>query len=233
MSQAAVPPLPSGRFGEPLLELGEHARREPTRPERNMTHVQTEIPKHRNLTAPGALTFPVGRLHRVEVARMVMAKNHLEHPTQLARAKHLDCPLGPRKKWKFRATPDRGAQGITGEVFNRIDGIHHPQIIAEIHVFKGCFWNETCWPQARARHEVPRTSLRCHLHIALPCLHLILRKQPAFANNVAFDTRLVHRVRPAGAVHSLSAEPASPFNSINGHQVYELNEGLVNWAWCL
>lgn len=72
-----------------------------------MTHVQTEIPKHPNLTARGALTFPVGRLHRVEVARMVMAKNHLEHPTQLARAKHLDCPLGPRKKWKFRATPDK------------------------------------------------------------------------------------------------------------------------------
>jgi hypothetical protein len=58
---------------------------------------------------------------------------------------------------------------------------------SRIHVFKGCFWNETCWPQARARHEVPRTSLRCHLHIALPCLHLILRDQPAFANNVAFD----------------------------------------------
>ena len=60
---------------------------------------------------------------------------------------------------------------------------------SRIHAFKGCFWNETRWPQARARHEGPRTSLRCHLHIALPCLHLILRKQPAFANNVAFGTR--------------------------------------------
>src|SRR5271166_4645540 len=59
-----------------------------------------------------------------------------------------------------------------------------------VNVFIGRFWNETCWPQARARHEVPRTSLRCHLHIALPCLHLLLRKQPAFANNVAFDRRL-------------------------------------------
>ena len=134
MSQAAVPPLPSGRFGEPLLELGEHARRESTRPERNMTHVQTEIPKHRNLTAPGALTFPVGRLHRVEVARMVMAKNHLKHPTQLARAKHLDCPLGPRKKWKFRATPDRGAH--QSQVSEILSGLCKNCVIVEWSIHK-------------------------------------------------------------------------------------------------
>jgi hypothetical protein len=38
-------------------------------------------------------------------------------------------------------------------------------------------------------NEVPRHKLRCHLHKALPCLRLILLKQPAFANNVAFDRR--------------------------------------------
>jgi hypothetical protein len=83
---------------------------------------------------------------------------------------------------------------------------------SRIHVFKGCFWHETGWPQACVRHEVPRTSLRCHLHIALPGLHLILRNQPAFANNVAFNSShgLPDAARPAPERRVLLGVPDLP-----------------------
>jgi len=42
---------------------------------------------------------------------------------------------------------DSPEQGITGEVVNRIDGIHHPQIIAESMSLKGAF---------RTRHVGPK-----------------------------------------------------------------------------
>src|SRR5271166_5915346 len=91
---------------------------------------------------------------------------------------------------------------------------------SRIHVFKGCFWNETCWPQARARHEVPRTSLRCHLHIALPCLHLILRNQPAFANNVAFDSTH-HGEGVIGVLYENGS-----FELINAGQILSVSVGV-------
>src|SRR5689334_7776769 len=83
---------------------------------------------------------------------------------------------------------DSPEQGITGEVVHRIDGTHHPQLIAESMSLKGAFDTRHVGPKPAPATKFPGTGLRCHLHIALPGLHLILRHQPAFANNVAFDT---------------------------------------------
>ena len=51
-----------------------------------------------------------------------------------------DFGLGMIRYIREAADPfDSPEQGITGEVFNRIDGIHHPQIVAQSMSLKGAF----------------------------------------------------------------------------------------------
>src|SRR5271166_2517954 len=50
---------------------------------------------------------------------------------------------------------DSPEQGITGEVVNRIDGIHHPQIIAESRSLKGAFGTRHVGPKLAPATKFP------------------------------------------------------------------------------
>ena len=50
---------------------------------------------------------------------------------------------------------DSPEQGITGEVVNRIDGIHHPQIIAESMSLKGAFGTRHVGPKIAPATKFP------------------------------------------------------------------------------
>ena len=74
---------------------------------------------------------------------------------------------------------DSPEQGITGEVVNRIDGIHHPQIIAESMSLKGAFSLERDMlaPSSRPPRSSPHK-------LALPFAHSVAM----FALNFAKPT---------------------------------------------
>ena len=112
VSQAARPPLPSGRSGVAFLELGEEPVRPPAEAQREVAGVHAEVVEHAAFAAGRVEAFPVRRLGRIEIAAVMETGDHLQNSAQATTARGGEGPLGAGKKRHLGTAPDKATAGL-------------------------------------------------------------------------------------------------------------------------